>query len=52
MSAECSIMEGHKIIKILKIDLNCSKLVLNFQIRVYFGFWGLASFLSVDWFIA
>ena len=34
---------------------NCSKIVLNcskFQIGVYFGLWGWAGFLSVDWLIA
>ena len=53
MSAECSIIERCKIVKIVQNCSNCSKLVLNFQIRVYsFGLWGWAGFLSGDWFIA
>ena len=46
MSAECSIIERHKI---LKIVLNCSKFVQISKLGFIFGLWGWASFLSVDW---
>ena len=37
MSAECSIIERHKIVKIVCKILQILKISLNFQIRVYFS---------------
>ena len=47
LSAECSIIETHKIVKIVTKLSKLSKFVqitLNFKIRVYFWFMGLGQF--------
>ena len=46
MSAECSIIEWHKIVSKL------SKLIQISKLGFIFSLWGWASFLSVDWFTA
>ena len=52
MSAECSIIERHKIIKIVSKFSKLSKIVQISKLGFIFGLWGWASFLSVDWFPA
>ena len=50
MSAECSIIER---LKIIKIVLNCSKFVLKFQILVLIlSVYGVGPVFWVDWLIA
>ena len=46
MSAECSIIERHKIVSKL------SKLIQISKLGFIFSLWGWAGFLSVDWFTA
>ena len=52
MSAECSIIERHKIIKVVSKFSKMSKIVQISKLGFIFGLWGWASFLSVDWFPA